>query len=329
MPQVLASLQCGFGVRPLEQLQRQRKLILSSIWVLMFVSDAPLDIPWEGAHITGSPTLAWASNITAKRAHRGAAPFAVESLGAAPRQECWVVHSTPAFARDNKVPQEAIPEGKAVEVTAALLGALEAALGLPAGAIRPVYTRVQLWGAANPLTVARVPAVFDAATRTAACGDWCAGPPCVEAAAESALAAADAIEALLLPGSARRPDAARELDAMRVRWAAASTAASPLGAFPGVDIPLGELPQPGEQPSGGRGGRGRGGGRAGGGGGRGGRSRARGGGGGGGASTPSLNAPPARATTRVRAQAAHMPRPVMRQSLQLRAHPAVGHITIF
>jgi hypothetical protein len=245
-------------VRPLEQLQRQRKLILSSIWVLMFVTETPLGPQWEGAHVSGSPTISWASNVTAKRRHRGNAPPAVSEPSG---QECWVVHSTPQFARDNKVPQENIPEAKAAEVTAELLSALESAMGLAPGSVKPVYTRVQLWGAANPLTVAGVPAVFDSSTRTGACGDWCEGPPCVEAAARSALAASDAIEALLLPDSARDSDAARRLDALRVRWSAASTASSPLGAFPGMDVPLGQLPS--EEP------KGRGGGRRGGTGGRG------------------------------------------------------------
>ena len=162
-----------------------------------------------------------------------------------------------------------------------MIGAFEHELGAPPGSVKAgvVFTRAQLWGAANPLTVAGVPAVFDASSHTGACGDWCSGPPCVESACESALALADAVEALLLgPGQAAKPLAAEELDALQVRWSAASTAASPLGAFPGVpQQPLGDLPAPGAtgganngSARGGRGGRRGGRGARGGGGGRGG-----------------------------------------------------------
>ena len=236
------SLQCAFGVRPLDQLQRQQKLILSSIWVLMFVSPTPLDLAWEGAHITGSPTVAWASNITAKRRHGSSTTDPTS-----PGEECWVVHSTPQFAKANKVPQENIPDAKGDEVTSTMLRALEDSLGIAPGSIQPVYTRVQLWGAANPLTVAGVPAVFDSESHTGACGDWCLGPPCIEAAASSALALADAIEALLVPESAAKPEAAAMLNSLTVKWSPAQSAASPLGGFPGMEDStcFGSLPEPG------------------------------------------------------------------------------------
>ena len=55
-----------------------------------------------------------ASNVTAKRRH---APVAGARTGGGAREdeECWVVHSTPQYARDNKCPQESIPAGKAKE----------------------------------------------------------------------------------------------------------------------------------------------------------------------------------------------------------------------
>ncbi|KAK3259103.1 hypothetical protein CYMTET_31886, partial [Cymbomonas tetramitiformis] len=114
--------------------------------------------------------------------------------GDAHQAECWVAHSTPLFGKKHKCPQEAVPASKAQEVTQLMLAAVEEALRLPGGAIRPAWTRVQLWGAANPLNVANVPCVWATAARLAACGDWCAqGPPCVETAAHSGLAVADAI----------------------------------------------------------------------------------------------------------------------------------------
>ena len=95
-------------------------------------------------------------------------------------------------------------------------------------------------------------------TRTGACGDWCQGPPSVEAAAESALALADAIEATFSPTTARDPAAAGILDAAKVRWAPCSGDAAALGAFPGTNVPsMGEIAAaPRREGGGGRGGRG-------------------------------------------------------------------------
>ena len=120
------------------------------------------------------------------------------------------MHSTPTYARDNKCPQEAVPADVAAKVKE-MLDAFERAAGLEPGTLRPAEARVQLWGAANPLTAANVPAVFDSETRTGACGDWCLGPPCIEAAAESALALADAVEGVFRPDAARAPEAAAAL----------------------------------------------------------------------------------------------------------------------
>ncbi len=277
------SLQCAFGIRPTAELDKQRKLILSSVWAVMFVVDEPLEgVPagMEGAHVAGSDVLSWASNVSAKRAagneaqtHEGRDP------GSSSKKQCWVLHSTPQFARDNKCPQENVPKATDAFVTRELLAAFENAAGLRAGSIEPSFTKTQLWGAANPLTVANVPAVFDSETRTGACGDWCgSGPPCVEQAAASALALADAVEAMVRGGAetARDPTAAATLDAAKPRWTAANRGAAALGAFPGT--PEGAVPEMAEVAGGGDGGRGRGGGR---GGGRGrGASPRRGGGGG-------------------------------------------------
>jgi predicted NAD/FAD-dependent oxidoreductase len=271
------SLQCAFGVRPAWELKKQRKLILSSVWALMVAFDEPLEFPdssdlLEGAHVAGSDVIAWCSNVTAKRAHGGTSSSSV-------RPECWVIHSTPTYARDNKCPQEAVPQRVAEKVTREMLAAFEQASGKPKGSLpKPSVTRVQLWGAANPLTAAGVPAVFDSKTKTGACGDWCAGPPSIEAASASALALADAVEALFLLEKAKKPEAAAALDAARTRWTPC-TGAGVLGGFPGTDAPA--MPEPKETPkqAGGRGGGGRGASR---GFGRGGRGRGRGGGRGGG-----------------------------------------------
>ena len=277
-----ASLQCAFGARPTEELKKQRKLILSSVWALMFAVDTPLDVPndMEGAHVVGSEVVSWASNISAKRQHGG-----VRTDADGGETQCWVVHSTPQFARDNKCPQEAIPKSVADSVAAAMMKEFERCASLEPGSVKPVFTKVQLWGAANPLTAAGVPAVFDSESRSGACGDWCMeGGPSVEAASESAIALADAIEATFSPTTARDPEAAGRLDAAKVRWTPCSGDAAALGAFPGTKVPsMGEIAaaprREGGGGRGGRGGRGRGGGRGAGRGGRG--QRQRGGGRGG------------------------------------------------
>jgi predicted NAD/FAD-dependent oxidoreductase len=279
-PKLLASLQCAFGVRPSYELKKQRKLILSSVWALMLVFDEPLakKLPaankdMEGAHVVGSDVVAWCSNVTAKRRSAGAASLA--AFGG----ECWVVHSTPTYARDNKCPQEAVPANVAAKVKKEMLAAFEVAAGLEPGTSSPAELRVQLWGAANPLTAANVPAVFDSETNTGACGDWCGGgPPCVEAAAESAMALADAVECVFQPAAARAPEAAAALDAARVKWSPCAGAGA-LGGFPGTEAPA--MPEPAPRETGSAGGRGGGRGRGGRGGGRnGGRSGGRSGGGG-------------------------------------------------
>ena len=275
-PKLAASLQCAFGVRPHDELKKQRKLILSSVWALMLVFDEPLakklpaaNANMEGAHVVGSDVVAWCSNVTAKRRSAGGVRT--------PGGECWVVHSTPSYARDNKCPQEAVPANVAAKVKEEMLAAFECAAGLEPGTARPAEARVQLWGAANPLTAANVPAVFDSETRTGACGDWCrGGPPCVEAAAESAMALADAVECVFQPAAARAPEAAAALDAARVKWSPCAGAGA-LGGFPGTEAPV--MPEPAPRETGSAGGRGGGRGRGGRVGGRnGGRSGGRGGG---------------------------------------------------
>ena len=280
-PKLANALQCAFGIRPTHELRRQRKLILSSVWALMLAFDEPVALPngaaaMEGAHVVGSDVVAWCSNVTAKRrSAAGADDPAPGSRGG----ECWVVHSTPTYARDNKCPQEAVPANVAAKVKKEMLAAFEVAAGLEPGTSSPAELRVQLWGAANPLTAANVPAVFDSETNTGACGDWCGGgPPCVEAAAESAMALADAVECVFQPAAARAPEAAAALDAARVKWSPCAGAGA-LGGFPGTEAPA--MPEPAPRETGSAGGRGGGRGRGGRGGGRnGGRSGGRSGGGG-------------------------------------------------
>eukprot|EP00850_Spirogloea_muscicola_P003810 SM000015S01310 [mRNA] locus=s15:1204096:1206459:- [translate_table: standard] len=162
----------------LPQARRQR-LKLSSIWSLMAAFDGQLPVPegLEGAHVDGVPAVAWLGNNTAK-------------LALGDRPQCWTMLSTKEYGLKNKVPQEAVPRVRAARVTKEMLAGLAAALGVDGGAAglpSPIYTRVQLWGAALPLNSPGTPCIFDAVGRVGICGDWLLSST-VEAAALSGIA---------------------------------------------------------------------------------------------------------------------------------------------
>ena len=171
---VTNALRCGFGVKPRADMERENKLLLSSVWSVMVAFDGALEFGFEGAHVIDGEPLSWVSNISAKRG----GDFADGRTRV-------VLQSTAEYARDNKVPQEAVPKEKSAEVVDTLVAALERALARPAGSLRGKVTsyKTQLWGAANPLNCANVSCVLDLDSSVAAIGDWCTdGPACVEAA---------------------------------------------------------------------------------------------------------------------------------------------------
>lgn len=70
--------------------------------------------------------------------------------------------SSPTFAEKNKCPQENVSSAKAEEIANALLLAFEKAMGISSSTdglptLRPSASAVQLWGAANPISVADLP----------------------------------------------------------------------------------------------------------------------------------------------------------------------------
>uniref|UniRef100_A0A7S3DXC2 Amine oxidase domain-containing protein n=1 Tax=Entomoneis paludosa TaxID=265537 RepID=A0A7S3DXC2_9STRA len=90
--------------------------------------------------------------------------------------EVWTILSSPTFAKQHKAPQEFIPPEKAAEVTHLLVTALEESLGLESGAIDPLESRLQLWGAAVPLNTWQTSRgegfLYDAEHHVGVCGDW-------------------------------------------------------------------------------------------------------------------------------------------------------------
>ncbi|KAH9699151.1 hypothetical protein KPL71_024235 [Citrus sinensis] len=74
-----------------------------------------------------------------------------------------------------------------------MLKGVEAALGRLKGSLqKPIYSRVQLWGAALPTNTPSIPCIFDPHGRAGICGDWLLGSS-VESAALSGMALANHI----------------------------------------------------------------------------------------------------------------------------------------
>ncbi|PIA45227.1 hypothetical protein AQUCO_01700633v1 [Aquilegia coerulea] len=181
--------------------RRMKSLELSSIWALLAAFEDPLPIPstvttnpFEGAFVKGVDALSWMANNTQKL-------FPSQSVG----PHCWTFFSTAAYGKKNKVPQENVPNATAEKVTTGMLEGVEIALGLPKGSLpRPIYTRVQLWGAALPTNTPGVPCIFDPQGRAGICGDWLLGSS-VEASALSGMSLANHIADYLQSGGTR-PD---------------------------------------------------------------------------------------------------------------------------
>lgn len=170
--------------------KQMKRLELSSIWALLAAFEEPLSLSNshnmkgqpEGAFVVGVDSLSWMGNNT-KKLHplQGHGPY------------CWTFFSTAAFGKKNKVPQESIPRPRAEKVIREMLQGVERALGLAEGSLpKPLYTKVQLWGAALPINTPHVPCIFDAYGRVGICGDWLLGSN-LEAAALSGMAMANQI----------------------------------------------------------------------------------------------------------------------------------------
>ena len=82
--------------------------------------------------------------------------------------------STPLYGKRNKCPQEAIPEAFADKVQLDLVTELEKTLGIAPNVLNNnvVFSKLQLWGAANGLTVANNEYLLDTNASVGVCGDW-------------------------------------------------------------------------------------------------------------------------------------------------------------
>ncbi|KAE8667501.1 Winged-helix DNA-binding transcription factor family protein [Hibiscus syriacus] len=147
--------------------RQMKRLELSSIWALLAAFEHALPmrdgkVTFEGAFVKRVDSISWMSNNSMKL-------LGSHSDG----PHCWTFLSTAAYGKQIKVPQENIPTQTAEKVKTSMLDGVEAALGLSKGSLpRPIYSRVQLWGAALPTNTPGIPCIFDPHGRAGICGDW-------------------------------------------------------------------------------------------------------------------------------------------------------------
>ncbi|CAL4891237.1 unnamed protein product [Urochloa decumbens] len=206
--------------------KQMKRLELSSVWALLAAFEDPLPVPhndshgaFEGAFVRDVDSLSWMGNNTRKL-------FPMQTG----TPECWTFFSTAAYGRRNKVPQENIPKVTAEKVKEDMLGGVEHALGLSKGSLqRPIYTRVQLWGAALPMNTPGVSCIFDPLGRAGICGDWLIGSS-IEAAILSGTSLANHI-ANYFASNGERP----EEFAIGLHENLNQVEGHDIGQFPGLD----------------------------------------------------------------------------------------------
>ncbi|GJN35369.1 hypothetical protein PR202_gb24137 [Eleusine coracana subsp. coracana] len=126
---------------------------------------------------------------------------------------------------------ENIPKVTAEKVKEDMLGGVELALGLSKGSLQqPMYTRVQLWGAALPMNTPGVPCIFDPLGRAGICGDWLTGSS-IEAAVFSGSSLANHIADYFASNGERTEEFAIGLHENLNR-----VEGHDIGQFPGLDF---------------------------------------------------------------------------------------------
>jgi len=138
--------------------------------------------------------------------------------------------STPLYGKQNKCPQEAIPAAVADKVQLDLVTELEKTLGIAPSALSSniAFAKMQLWGAANGLTVANSEYLLDANASVGVCGDWLTSDdqaPSVETAMRSGWRLAEAI----LNDSTENH--------LRVNWKPVQNASALGLSVPGANLP--------------------------------------------------------------------------------------------
>lgn len=225
-PKILNALKASFGIKPREALYKKRELVLSSVWSAN-VAIGNLDEDtiqkldsFDGAHVIGNDCLAYIGNNTLKKKKK-------EKMAGI--REITLL-STPLYGKQNKCPQEAIPAAVADKVQLDLVTELEKTLGIAPSALSSniAFAKMQLWGAANGLTVANSEYLLDANASVGVCGDWLTSDdqaPSVETAMRSGWRLAEAI----LNDSTENH--------LRVNWKPVQNASALGLSVPGANLP--------------------------------------------------------------------------------------------
>lgn len=176
-PRIHDLLRVNFGATLPSDLRRMRKMQLCSLYAMVFVLSNPITtLPYEAAYTKDTNNiLSWVCNTSAKI---GDASCFLQS---------WTLISTRQYAAENKVPQEAIPKEKELQIKEDMLAAFCELTNIPRTSLAIEFSRIQLWGAAVPLNRHTAPFVLDGKEHIGICGDWFSSSahvssPCIESA---------------------------------------------------------------------------------------------------------------------------------------------------
>lgn len=160
VPRIHDLLRVSFGPA-LPDFKNMRKMHLSSLYVMIIVLSSPIDIGIDGIFVRDSNSiLSWICNTSAKIGQEKS------------KLQSWTFISTREYASSNKVPQEAIPKEKEIQVKHDMLSAFAEIVRIPVDSLNVVYSKIQLWGAAVPLNRHTAPFVLDGDAQVGICGDW-------------------------------------------------------------------------------------------------------------------------------------------------------------
>ena len=143
-----------------------RAVAMTPCWAVMAAFGRPVEVPWDGAFVHGSP-LAWVARNSSKPGRETSA-------------DCWVLHGSPEWSTDHRdADSREVTESLLVEFAKISLGPLPAT----------VHRDSRRWLFSAMAGSIDRQALFDRDSGLAVCGDWLAGGR-VEGAFRSGVAAA-------------------------------------------------------------------------------------------------------------------------------------------
>lgn len=155
-------------------------------FAVMMAFSSPLNmLPYDGFLVEGSKIVVWAARDSSK-------PGRITSS-----RECWVVHSTPEYAR-GVIAQAGMSKPSNELLTAVANDLLTGFQSLVPNIPTPTYMKAHRWGGAFPTTsiAPEEKCLVLEDRRIAVCGDFCASPQ-VEGAILSGMHASERLGSLL------------------------------------------------------------------------------------------------------------------------------------